>query len=199
MRVGSEVWIKQVLSMIGYSGTIVMGALLIVLGGIVFFTSRHRPLGLRAVHLPLFVAESTVYAVVVALLVSTVVGLAMMATIGPLQSDYGLLTDIGLSIGAGLYEELLFRVILVGGLFWGISKVTKTRRSAYIYAAVIGALAFSAVHYIGSLGDVFTLSSFSFRFLFGLALNAIFLLRGFAVAAWTHAIYDILIVTGLLG
>ena len=63
----------------------------------------------------------------------------------------------------------------------------------------MGALLFSAVHYIGALGDAFTLPSFMFRFLFGLALNVVFLVRGFGIAAWTHALYDVMIVTGLLG
>ncbi len=198
VRVGSEVWIKQFLSLLGYSGTLVLGAVILIVGSIMFYRSRNTPLGLKKSFVPLFLAESTVYAVVVAFFVSTVVSFAMIWGVGT-AAPRGLLTDIGLSIGAGLYEELLFRVILVGGIFWGLSKVLKTKRSAYIYAAVVGALAFSAVHYIGSLGDAFTLSSFTFRFLFGLALNAIFLVRGFGVAAWTHAIYDILIVTGILG
>jgi hypothetical protein len=75
----------------------------------------------------------------------------------------------------------------------------ETSPYAYIIVALVGALLFSAVHYIGALGDAFTLSSFTFRFLFGLALNAVFLIRGFGVAAWTHALYDVMIVTGFLG
>ncbi|HEX7069526.1 MAG TPA: CPBP family glutamic-type intramembrane protease, partial [Rhodothermales bacterium] len=61
--------------------------------------------------------------------------------------------------------------------------------------SLIGAIIFSAVHYTGPLGDPFTLSSFTFRFLFGLALNVLFLWRGFGVAAWTHALYDVFVVT----
>ncbi len=49
---------------------------------------------------------------------------------------------------------------------------------------------------MGPFGEPFTLSAFTFRFLFGLALNGVFLVRGFAVAAWAHAIYDVLVVTG---
>ncbi|NBB73510.1 MAG: CPBP family intramembrane metalloprotease, partial [Bacteroidetes bacterium] len=63
----------------------------------------------------------------------------------------------------------------------------------------LGAAIFSAVHYVGPFGDAFTLASFSFRFLFGLALNGLFLWRGFGVAAWTHALYDVMLVVGLLG
>ena len=53
-----------------------------------------------------------------------------------------------------------------------------------------GAAIFSAVHYIGPFGDPFTVASFSFRFLFGLALNAIYLVRGFGIAAWTLAVWN---------
>jgi len=61
----------------------------------------------------------------------------------------------------------------------------------------LSALLFSAVHYIGSMGDAFTLGSFLYRFLFGLILNGIYVWRGFGVAAWTHAIYDIMVIAFL--
>ncbi|RLB78811.1 MAG: CPBP family intramembrane metalloprotease, partial [Deltaproteobacteria bacterium] len=54
---------------------------------------------------------------------------------------------------------------------------------------------FSLVHYIGTYGDAFTLASFTFRFLFGLALNVLFIVRGFGIAAWTHALYDVMVFT----
>jgi membrane protease YdiL (CAAX protease family) len=110
----------------------------------------------------------------------------------------GLGRMLALSLGAGLYEELLFRVILVGGLAWLLTRVVKRRNTAYAVAAVVGALLFSTVHYIGAFGDPFTLPSFTFRFLFGLALNALYLARGFGIAAWTHALYDVMVVSRLL-
>jgi hypothetical protein len=108
-------------------------------------------------------------------------------------------TQVALSIGAGIYEELLFRVIIVGGLYGLFRVVLGFKTAAYILAAVLGAFLFSGIHYLGPLGDAFTLPSFSFRFLFGLALNILYLVRGFGIAAWTHALYDIVIVTHLLG
>jgi hypothetical protein len=47
---------------------------------------------------------------------------------------------------------------------------------------------------MGSMGDVFTLQSFTFRFLFGMALNALLMLRGFGIAAWTHSLYDVMVI-----
>ena len=100
-------------------------------------------------------------------------------------------TRLMLSVGAGLYEELFFRVLLVGGLAAGARVVFGLgRRGAGVIAAVLGALIFSAFHYIGPYGDPLQLQSFVFRALSGLAFSALYLLRGFGITAWTHALYD---------
>ena len=99
-----------------------------------------------------------------------------------------------LSLGAGLYEELFFRVILISVLVFLISRVLSKKWLAYLVSALIAAFLFSTVHYIGEFGDPFTIGSFLFRFLFGLALNGIYVLRGFGTAAWTHALYDLLVI-----
>ena len=56
---------------------------------------------------------------------------------------------------------------------------------------VLSALIFSAFHYIGPLGDAFTLPSFTFRAIAGLLLSGLYAGRGFGIAAWTHALYDV--------
>jgi len=144
------------------------------------------------------ISESAVYALLTGILVAGIVGRILMAApVGPVQEQLSLMTQLALSVGAGLYEELLFRVVLVGGLFWILKKLTLPQLAAYTVAAVLGAAVFSWVHYIGPLGDAFSIASFLFRFIFGLVLNVIFLARGFGVAAWTHALYDVFVVTGL--
>ena len=203
VRVGADVWLKQLLAVLGVQGGLLLAVVVLVVGGVVFWMERQRRPPLRARYFGGIVAESLVYAVVLAMLVGGLVGALFGAALWetwPLAMaqffSLSLPLQLSLSIGAGLYEELVFRVILVGGLFLIANRLMGHRRNAYIVAAVVGALAFSAVHYIGPLGDPFQLSSFTFRFLFGLALNGVFLLRGFAVAAWTHALYDVLVVTG---
>jgi membrane protease YdiL (CAAX protease family) len=209
VRVGAEVWIKQFLAVVGATGVPVLAIGVAVIGGIVVWAERKRRPRLRGRYFVWMLGESLIYAVVLAFLVSATVGaLFAMVSAGPI-SDLPLLTQLALSLGAGLYEELVFRILLVGGLFWIFRRWFAGRSGgqgrgngpagAYVAAAVVGALVFSAVHYIGLLGDPFALPSFTFRFLFGLALNAVYLLRGFGVAAWTHALYDVLVVTGLLG
>jgi hypothetical protein len=101
-------------------------------------------------------------------------------------------TRLMLSLGAGLYEELLFRVLLVGGLAAGLRWLLGARTTmAGVVAALVGALIFSAFHYIGEYGDPFELGSFTYRAIAGLAFSALYLTRGFGITAWTHALYDV--------
>lgn len=100
---------------------------------------------------------------------------------------------IVMSLGAGLYEEIVFRVALFGGgafairmVFGGIVKWSFT--AAW---AVVAACIFAGWHYVGPYGDPWDLRTFVFRATCGLVLTAIYVFRGFAPAVWTHALYDV--------
>ncbi len=205
IRVGADVWLKSLLAMLGGTGWAALGGVVLLIGAWVGWRERDRCPPLVPRYFGLLVGESLAYAVVLAAVVGGAVGALFGAWLWPdlalVQfARLGLGLQLALSIGAGLYEELVFRVILVGGLFLALHRLMHLDRTkAYVVAAVVGAVVFSAVHHLGPYGDPFTLDVFTFRFLFGLALNAVFLVRGFALAAWTHALYDVLVVTGLLG
>jgi hypothetical protein len=99
------------------------------------------------------------------------------------------------SLGAGLYEELLFRVLLVSALAWGARRLLAWGpASSGLLAVTASATIFSAFHYLGPYGDPLRLDSFVFRLLSGLFFSALYLLRGFGITAWTHALYDLMIV-----
>lgn len=145
---------------------------------------------------PWVVAESTAYAMLlgsaVVLLMSSL-GLDVLLSTGG-GGDYGIFTSIILSLGAGIYEETVFRLILMGGMFYAAAHWMKLPRwLAAVAALVLSSFIFSAIHYVGPLADAFTLGSFIFRFFAGILLAGIFYLRGFAVAVYTHAIYDIIV------
>jgi membrane protease YdiL (CAAX protease family) len=202
VRVGAEVWVKQLLTLVGGAGFLVVGIAVLLVGIGIFMAERKKRIPIRPRYFAWMVLESAFYAVVVAFFVAGLVGAIFAlapAGAGPQVTSESLGLQFVLSIGAGIYEELVFRVLLVGGLFWGFRRVMPRRTQAYVAAAVLGALVFSGVHYVGALGDAFTLASFTFRFFFGLVLNVLFLLRGFGIAAWTHALYDVMVVTHLLG
>ena len=63
---------------------------------------------------------------------------------------------------------------------------------------IVGALVFSAFHYIGPYGDRLDLASFTFRAVAGVLFSALYLLRGFGITAWTHAIYDVMLAVSVL-
>jgi len=196
VRVGAEVWIKELLSTTGVQGGLLLVLIAVLAGLAAFLLDRKKDIPLRGRYFAGILGESAVYAVVVAILVSNLVAAIFAAAPPP---SGGLWTQLALSIGAGLYEELLFRVLLVGGLALLFRPFFQNPNAAYLLAAILGAALFSLVHYAGPLGDPFELPSFTFRFAFGLALNVLFLWRGFGVAAWTHALYDVMVVTGLFG
>ncbi|MFL5577267.1 MAG: CPBP family intramembrane glutamic endopeptidase [Gemmatimonadaceae bacterium] len=101
-------------------------------------------------------------------------------------------TRLMVSLGAGLYEELLFRVILVAAIGQLCRRVFGFGPwSAGAIAVLVGAAIFSAFHYVGPYGDPFELRSFVFRMIAGIFFSALYLLRGFGITAWTHALYDV--------
>lgn len=106
----------------------------------------------------------------------------------------GAFEKVVMAAGAGFHEELLFRVVLFGGLVLFLEKVVKMSvTKAAILAALLSALAFSGVHYIGPFGDDFQLLSFAYRAFSGLLLAALYWWRGFAVAVYTHMFYDLMV------
>ncbi|QDG51198.1 CPBP family intramembrane metalloprotease [Persicimonas caeni] len=146
---------------------------------------------------PKVIAESTVYAFFFGAAVIGMMrglGLDVLLASGAGAVEYGVFDSLVLSIGAGLYEELVFRLFLMGGMFYaGVKWVKWPAWLAATTAVLVSSLLFSAVHYIGSLGDPFELGSFTYRFFAGVLLAVIFYLRGFAVAVYTHAIYDVIV------
>ena len=107
-------------------------------------------------------------------------------------ADLSLSTQLMVSLGAGIYEELLFRVLLVGGLVVLARGVLRLGGlAAGVFATVLGALLFSLFHYLGPLGDELTLGSFTFRAIAGVLFSVLYLLRGLGITAWTHALYDV--------
>lgn len=135
------------------------------------------------------IAEGAVYALMMGLIASYAVGSLRLAGAG---QEPGFFSGLVLSLGAGFYEEVAFRVVLFGLGLKLLQRYVKSRQTLLPIAwAVITAFIFSAWHYVGELGDSFTLASFVFRWICGLAFVAIYKYRGFAPVVWTHALYDI--------
>ncbi len=99
---------------------------------------------------------------------------------------------IVLSIGAGIYEELLFRLIgitLLHMLLVDWLKLPRKWGAATVIAAT--AIGFSLYHDPFDRDNIHRLGLFVFYACTGVYFAGIYLLRGFGIVAWTHALYDI--------
>lgn len=196
IRNGADVLLKTLfVSLGGRNGLLVFDALLLGIGG--WFVWRDRQRNKGGVKSRLFAgmfAESLLYA---AMLGSTVSLLTSWLLQSPLYAVQGgaeqlsLGSQLVVSLGAGIYEELLFRVLLVSGLVAVGARLAWSRPVSITVAVLGSALVFSSFHYVGSLGDEFTVPSFAYRAVAGVILSGLYVARGFGITAWTHALYDI--------
>jgi membrane protease YdiL (CAAX protease family) len=113
---------------------------------------------------------------------------------------HSLMADIVTGVGAGIYEELVFRLILICALMVLFQDVFGVdHKNAVILSVLISAALFSAHHHHimfldGRLGrgTPFNLAEFIFRTAAGVYFAGLFAIRGFGITAGTHAFYDII-------
>jgi hypothetical protein len=171
---------------------------------VVVFGALGRGQGLSARKLVQVVIEGASYAIAMSAATSWLVGKMFASAPSPSRGDA--FSGLVMSLGAGFYEELAFRVVLFGlgakVLVWlfarqkvGLVRAAPPLRLDAILVMTAWALAsaavFSAVHYVGALGEPFNPRSFAARAVLGLALTLVYAMRGFAAAVWTHALYDL--------
>lgn len=135
--------------------------------------------------------EGVIYAVTMRLIAASVVGNLGLAR----GIDNGF-AGIVMSLGAGFYEEVMFRVVLFGMgarllIYLFPLPVPMRRVVLKVVWAILAAAVFSGWHYVGAMGDDFDMVSFVFRLVCGVVFSAIYWFRGFAPAVWTHALYDV--------
>ena len=118
---------------------------------------------------------------------------------GEKSKSKSLLADIVTGIGAGIYEELIFRLILICLLMVLFQDVLRlNQKSSIILSILVSAALFSAHHHIVFLDGLlapsapFNLTEFGFRTIAGVYFAAVFAVRGFGITAGTHVFYDII-------
>lgn len=100
------------------------------------------------------------------------------------------------AVGAGVYEEILFRLLLTSFLFWlGLQLFEGEAKCAIAFAVVIGSLVFAICHVPtpSTRADWMLLVYF---FCCGLVWSAVYVFRGLGVAVYAHAIFDIIAYLG---
>jgi membrane protease YdiL (CAAX protease family) len=138
--------------------------------------------------------ESAIYALTMGSLIlfvmTRVFGISPRLAGGVAAQGFG--TRVVMSIGAGVYEETVFRLGILAGLAALLERGVGLRRwIAGAVALAVSSLLFSAMHHIPPYGDPFTIGVFTFRVLAGACFGLLFWFRGFAIAVYTHALYDL--------
>lgn len=96
-----------------------------------------------------------------------------------------------LALGAGIYEELVFRLMAFAVLSILLIDLLKLRNSrGYVLIVLSSSIAFAAYHYWGPMAEPFRLSDFVFRTMAGVYFGWLFMSRGFGVTAGSHVAYD---------
>jgi membrane protease YdiL (CAAX protease family) len=109
--------------------------------------------------------------------------------------DQSVLANVALCVGAGIYEELLFRLVLISALVVvGADLLRFSQGTTLACAVLVSAVVFSMHHHPPFGAEAFDAFRFSFRFLAGVYLGVIFVYRGYGPAAGAHIAYNLLVI-----
>jgi hypothetical protein len=207
VRNGADVWLRQLLELLDFGNYFLLPVLVvaILLG---WHHTTRRPWRVPRGVLWAMAVECVVLALCLRG-ISYVAAFGLHALAGPVfwagktaalaaAPSASLARLIGF-LGAGVYEELLFRLILLGAAAWILRRSGTTNRTATVAAVLATSVVFAAAHYVGSYGEAILWREFGFwygvvfRFLAGVFFSVLFVVRGFGIAAGAHAGYDILV------
>ena len=174
-----------------YVGATLAAALLLMLA---VWIQRRRGRVKPTALLPI-VAESCVWAVAMLISIGWATHAVVAAAGAPAFAHaLGPFDKLILSAGAGFHEEAVFRVGMLSGGALALQRWAGFGRSgALLVMLPASSAAFAIVHHLGPYAESVSLVALMFRALAGMFLAGVYLVRGFAVAVYTHAIYDALV------
>lgn len=192
VRTGIDLLIKIGLNQLGIFSGITIFLPFVFAGWFVASRMRKKQKSkIKTVHFGYMFLESFFYALVFGIIVGSITHV-FLGTPGLNQSK---LSALVIHVGAGVYEELLFRLLFISGTVLFLSKILKKESSfIYVSAVVLSSVLFAAFHYFRLFGEPFSLDSFLFRFVAGIFLAVIFIYRGYGISAYTHSLYNILLI-----
>jgi hypothetical protein len=157
----------------------------IAVGFVIWVRRTRRARSLSAdVVLPL-VIEATIYALTLATLIHFVMDLVPGLAVASAGDR------VVASLGAGVHEELVFRLGLGAGGAWLLVRAGASRPLAIGLALVASSLLFSWAHHLGPHGEAWHRDVFVYRALAGAVFALIFWFRSLAHAVYAHVLYDV--------
>jgi hypothetical protein len=197
VRNGADFWMRAVLSHLGFGQGLLLPVIVVAML-LTWHVFRKNPWQVRVETQLGMLAESVLLAVgLVAvgqchdilfrqLAADHASGAAIINSIGPVTRAVSF-------IGAGVYEEVMFRLLLVPAAFMVFRMFEFPSKWAAVMAAISTSFLFAVAHHIGPSAEGLNLFAFSFRAAAGLFFASIFLLRGFGITVGCHAAYDLLV------
>jgi len=182
---GADVVTRALYSAVGSRGAYLLVHALLAVGFLVWVRrdGRWRTLSLD-VAAPV-ILEAAIYALTLgalgALVVEKLLGLGL--TTGSLVS----------ALGAGVHEELVFRLGAFAGLVALLARTRLPRSVSITIALLASAALFAAAHHAGVHGEPFTAHAFAYRCVAGCAFGLIFWFRSLAHAVYAHVLYDVVV------
>lgn len=189
-RNGAEALVTESLLMIGPQALVVLkltlGACVLAAG--VSVLRRNVPWTRVAAVSAL---EGTVYGLMLGPVTQAMTAFVFEA--GALRNGLG--PDLVGSIGAGIFEEAVFRLGMLSLLSLGFVRACEAFALpgwiGIAAAVVVSSATFSWFHHVGVGGEPYELGVYIFRALAGVALGVLFVFRGFCVVVYCHALYDV--------
>ena len=192
LRNGADILFRQFFGLFNVYGFYLVG-FLVLSALLIAYYFHNRQVGghqFRYQFFILMLLESIIFALIMFVFVQKI-GSVLLAN----GFALGKKEMIVLALGAGVYEEFIFRVVLISGFTFFLRDILRLNSiTATIFSMVAASLIFSLFHYMGSLGDVFEIKSFLVRFAAGIFLSLLYVLRGYGITAYTHTFYDILVI-----
>lgn len=123
-------------------------------------------------------------------------GALTAAVEGPIQlHELPWQTRLLLSLGAGIYEELLFRFLLILTLHMVLVDLLRVPRTlGGVLCIATSAVLFTLYHDLHLPDGTLDLHRVAFFGAAGVYFAAVYLIRGFGVVVGTHAMYDVFVV-----
>ena len=190
LRNGADVLLRQTLALFGLNTPYLLGALLAAAIAAAWLWQRRASGSSRVsgTYLLLMLAESLLWGGFLLISLSVADQLLMLPT-----SDQVLRTAF-LAVGAGIYEEGVFRLLLVSALGTFFRRALDWQRPiAWGLAVTVAAVLFALFHYVGPAGELFGWNSFGYRCVAGVILGLLFIFRGFGITVYAHTFYNLMV------
>lgn len=205
VRVVAFIWVQNIMEYLGFStrAALIAAPLVVVVILLALQVTSKTPWHVKAGDFLFMGIECVLLAIpliVMSLLLNRSAAESNAAVVGsnPVARS-PLLVDMVTGIGAGIYEELIFRLILICLLMLLFQDVFGLeKKPSIVLSVLISAILFSIHHHFffanGRFyhGDMFTLGKFIFRAMAGVYFAALYAVRGFGITAGTHAVYNVM-------